>query len=184
MKSGIANASRSIVAAAGVLAFGLTADLAFTRPQATRLEALELQRNRLVGELQAVESRDAELRALAHALGYASISGALDSLGTQDPIAFLTGAVEAASLTRGELSTRATKDVGALHRTEFLLVVRGPFHRVSRFLMDLEAGARLTTIDGLVVSPAGSNATVEARINLSVYDPKPDRPRGSAADES
>ncbi len=50
--------------------------------------------------------------------------------------------------------------------------------------MSLEAGARLTTIDGLVFSPAGSNATVEARINLSVYDPRPNDHKGSAADES
>lgn len=183
MSSGFAKVPPHLIAGLVILAFGLIGDFAFTGQQSKRLRTLELQRNQLLTELEVVESRDAEMRRLARSLGYESMSGALDSIATRDPITFLTESVDSAFLTRGELSTRATKDVETLRRTEFLLVVRGPFERVNRFLMNLENGARLTTIDGVVISPLGSNPVVEARINLSIYDPRDgDEPRSTADD--
>jgi hypothetical protein len=184
MSGGLAKIPPQLIAALVILIFGSVADFAFTSPQSKRLSVLELQRNQLLAELAVVESRDAQMRQVANSLGYESMAGALQSIASRDPIVFLTESVDAAGLTRGELSTRATKEVGTLRRTEFLLVVRGSFGRVNRLLANLEDGARLTTIDGIVITPLGSNPIVEARINLSIYDPGSGGGKESSADDS
>lgn len=160
-----------LILAAILLAAGLIVNVGFVRPgggQIVRLMAARDEARIRLGQQQAL---DAEAQRLAASLGVSDLAEAMSGSALSDPVTFLGGLIADARLTRLELATHASADVGKIHRTRFSLRVLGSYERVLQLVQAMEESPRLVTVDAFSLQPAVESALLEARLDVSIYDP-------------
>ena len=154
-----------------LLVLGIGIDLGFTQKQSQNVRGLITEREQLREKLLTLESRDSDSQRFAAHFGVERLTDLFDQDGRTDPVAYLSDVLAESKLTRLELGTMATAEVGKLQRTQFFLRANGRFEQVWKFARQMEQGPRLVTVDALKMEQMIESSNVEARFNLSIYDP-------------
>ena len=160
-----------LVLSAGLLAVGLSIDLLWTQPRAQDLETLERRRSEALTALSAVEHRTEEADQLAAYLGVDDLGDGLVSAHANDPLTYLTDSIKEAGLRRHELSTETAVKTSNVIRHRFFVHVQGSYPQIVKFTRTLEQAPRLAALDALVLAPVLGSNQVEARLNISIFDP-------------
>jgi Tfp pilus assembly protein PilO len=154
-----------------VLVAGIGLDVLLTRPSVSRIQALKVERSDIETRIRQARSLAHESEQLAHRLGGDDLAGVLQSLGKEDPVAYLGREITDAGLARVELTRLDESRTERVARNRFSLRVRGSFDGTLRFVRKLEEGTRLVTIEALSIAPEQEGRGLESRLDLSIYDP-------------
>ena len=154
-----------------LLILGIGVDLGFTQRQSQDVRRLINEREQLRKRLSTLESRDLDSQRLAVHFEVEHLTDLLDHGWRDDPVSYIGAVLTESGLTRLELGTMATAEVGKLQKTQFFLRASGRYERVWRFVKQMEQGPRLATVDALKMEQMIESSYVEARFNLSIYDP-------------
>jgi hypothetical protein len=154
-----------------LLVLGIVVDLGFTQKRSQDVRRLARERAQLQEKLSNLESRDLGSQKLAAYFGVERLTELLDRDQRADPVTYVSDLLNESGLTRLELGTMATSEVGRLQRTEFYVRASGRYKRVLDFTRKLEQRPRLARVDALVLEQMVESSHLEARFNLSIYDP-------------
>jgi hypothetical protein len=157
--------------AAALLAIGLVVDLGFIQPQVRQMRQLGLQRDQLLDQIGQGLDRSRQRKDLARYLNVTDLSELLNDKRESDPLAYIGARLDANSLTRLELTHAGTSAMNNLQRTQFALRVLGSYQNILNFLCDLERGSRLATVDAFTITTVRESRSLEARLNISIYEP-------------
>jgi len=147
------------------------ADMLLVQPGFAGFETLNARRLGLMQDVDHLLEREQEGRELARLLKLESIEG-LDGADAQDPVVFLGDCLDAAQLARLELNTESTESAGVLRRTRMTLRAKGRYEDIVTFVKLLESGSRVVTIDKVQIAQVPQTLDLEARLGLSIYDPR------------
>ena len=157
--------------AAIVSAGALLLDLALVRPGIASFEDLNTRRKALMVQADALLDREQESRDLARLLKMDSLS----ELGAEtpgDPVSFLGACLDKARLLRLELKTDGADFAGDLKRTRMSVRAKGRYQDIVSFVRILETAPRVVVIDQMNISRPPAAMDLEARLNLTIYDPR------------
>ncbi len=160
---------RALVAIVLPLVACAVIDVAFTQPQLRTVKRLAAQRAELLEKLTEASERERRSKRLAQFLEVDDLTQ-LATLTGEDPLTYVASMVKAARLTQLELTAGDSGRIGSYRRARFTVRLQGSYERTLDFVRMLEEGARLASIDALVVKRADSRS-VENRFNISIYDP-------------
>ena len=152
-----------------LLAAGLIIEGTVAKPRLRRLQALDAERTRLMGEIDQQRHIEAEGRTAAALLGIDSLDE-VAGMERSDPIAYLGSLIEASGLMRLGLNTDDRDVAGTLDHQRFTLRVRGDYRALQDFVQRVESGPRLAAVDAFTISPDMDGKDLEGRFNLSIYD--------------
>jgi hypothetical protein len=159
--------------AAILLLSGIVVDVGFVQPRLREISRLRTQMSDAKARVAQQSRQVEEVERLMRGLGVADLGEAIADQGATDPVTFLGRMIDEARLTRLELSTRASGDVGHLRRTRFSLRILGTYPRFVELVRSLEQSKRLVTIEALSLEPASEASGLEGRLDVSIYDPIP-----------
>jgi hypothetical protein len=170
--AGGATRGRVLAGLAGVLLLlGILFDAGFVQPRIREIHRLRGELTNLRTQAGQQGAMDDEVARLAKRLGVDDLNAAFSLYAAADPVTFLGRMIDEAHLTRLELSTQATTNVGQLRRTKFSFRVIGSYGRLMDLVNRLERSPRLATVDALSIMPAVESPGLEGRFDISIYDP-------------
>jgi Tfp pilus assembly protein PilO len=154
-----------------LLAVGLIADFVLVQPRLQEVRRLENQREQLMVQIAQQTQQDEEGRVLAHVLRLEDLENMLSASRESDPAVFIGQILDRTRLTSLGLTTGERSDMNGLRRTQVTLRVLGSYNRIVDFIRTLEQEPRLVAIDALVIKRLIDSASLEGRLNLSIFDP-------------
>jgi len=161
---------RLAMIAAMIIVSGLALDLFFVGPRTRALRKLEMRRSQLVDDVTEVQNSDIKNQKLLQYLEQRGLR--LTEGQAQDPTAYLGELIEEHRLLRLELKALETIESTNLVEHRFFVKVSGDFEATLDFVRTIEQATRLAVIDEIKITLATDRKNLEARLNLSIYDPQ------------